>query len=365
MIKIKQIVATLSFVFMLGCSSDEYLQAEVSYLKAKSTHNIHQLVTTLTVLARLASDEYSPLLLKAKQAKGKLLESQKYIEQENYYLAYLSSHDSLHKLYSNESKEVLVKSGSALLPLLSAKKKFDKLYQHPLVALTPLSHYKETPIADWDLLELNARLNKLSENIITLESSINTIKTIDTSSLNSLSSELLLIEFRIKNQLLQIKQTQDYLINLALYRNAKLLITLNHKLSAESFSISQVFSKKKTNIAMRPFINKSKNKYASNKNVIENIFFAASSKAKKRHMVWFSEWKRLEKEIFEPTDGFVNYSLNTKHRDDQLNIYVNDNIIQLPVIDKETTHPMDIFKENKTIHILIEKLAKDSRFFNF
>jgi len=364
MIKVNKIGAILSFVFILGCSSDEYQQAEVLYLKAKNTHNIHQLVTTLSVLARLSPQEYSPLLLKAKQAKVKLLESQKSMEQEDYYLAYISSHDSMHKLYSIESKEVLVKSGGLLLPLLNAKKKFDKLYQHPLVALTPLSQYKESSIIDWDLLELNARLSKSSENMNTLKSSINTIKTINTSAVNSLSSEIRLIELHIENQFQQIKQTQDYLINLALYRNAKLLITLNHKLSEESFSISQIFSKNKTNKAMRPFINKSKSKYAASKYIIENMFFAASSKAKNRHKQWFSKWKKLEKDILEPADGFVNYSLNTKYRNERLMAYVNDNLIQLPVMESKTTNPMNIFQENKTIRILIEKLAKDSRFFN-
>ena len=115
---------------------------------------------------------------------------------------------------------------------------------------------------------------------------------------------------------------------------------------------------------MLPFINESKNKYAASKYIIENMFFAASSKAKNRHKELFKKWQRLEKDILEPTDGFVNYSLNAKLRNERLLVYVNDKLIQLPVKESQTKNPMNIFQENKTIRILIEKLAKDSRFFN-
>ena len=53
MIKDKTIIIILCFLFLLGCSSDKYKQAEQAYLQAKSTHNITQLVTSLTILAKL------------------------------------------------------------------------------------------------------------------------------------------------------------------------------------------------------------------------------------------------------------------------------------------------------------------------
>lgn len=364
MIKDKRIIIKFCFLFLLGCSSDEYKQAEQAYLQAKSTHNITQLVTSLTILAGLAPEEYSSILFKAQEAKDKLIESQKYLEQKNYYLAYLSSHDSLQKMYSMESKKILIKSGNVLLPLLKAKKNLDKTYQHHPSVLASLLRYKESPILDWDLLELNALLNKFSENIISLEKATNTIKAIDTSSLHSLSSELISIDLQINSDLQRFKLAQNYLIELALHRNAQLLISMNHKLSAESFTISQMFNRNKTNIAMVPFINSSKNKYAPSKNIIENMFYASSSKDKHRHIEWFTKWKVLEKDILEPLDGFYDYSLNMKQRNKQLMTYAIEENSQLPNIKNNHLNIMTSFQENKIIRELIKNLATNSRFFN-
>jgi len=364
MIKDNPIIIILCFLFLLGCSSDEYKQAEQAYLQAKSTHNITQLVTSLTILARLDPEEYSSILFKAQEAKSKLIESQQYIEQNNYYLAYLSSHESLQKMYSMESKKILIKSGTVLLPLLKAKNILDKTYQdHPLV-LASLTRYKESPILDWNLLELNALLNKFSVNIISLEKSTNTIKAIDTSSLPSLSSELLSIELQINRDLQRFKLAQNYLIDLALHRNSKLLIDMNDKLSAESFTISQMFNRDKANIAMVPFINRSKNKYAPSKNIIENMFYASSSKDKHRHIEWFKKWKVLEKDILEPLDGFYDYSLNVKLRNKKLMTYAIEEKAQLPKIPNNHLTIMTAFQENKVIRELIKNLKTDSRFFS-
>jgi len=364
MIKDKRIIAILCFLFCLGCTSDEYQQAEQTYLKAKSSHNINQLISSLTVLSRIAPEEYSALLLKAQQANVKLVESKKYIEQNNYYLAYISSHDSLHKVYSVESKKILEESGLVFLPILKAKKNIDKSYQHHPLDITSLAHYEEVPTLDWDLIELNSLLKKFSNNIHSLEKSIGLINTINSPPLSSLSPEILSVELRIKNQLLRYKQAQNYLIDLALYRNAKLLISLNQKLSKENITISQIFNDNKIDDAMRPFLEKSINKYAANKNVIENIFFSASTKAKKHHDVWYKEWQKLEEEIFEPIGGFVNYSLYAKHTNERLMAYVNKKKIQLPSIEKQPMGSLNFFQENKVISALIEKLAKDSRFFH-
>jgi hypothetical protein len=364
MIKDKRIIVILCFVFFIGCSSDEYKQAEQKYVQAKSSHDIDQLVTSLTVLARLAPEEYSPVLIKAKQAKIKLLESQSYIEQKNYYLAYLSSHDSLNSMYSLESKKILIKSGSVLFLLLKAKKNIDKSYQHSLLTFESLSHYKELTPLDWDLIELNALLKKFTKNILSLEASISIMKAINTPTINSLSSELLLVQLSIENQLQRYKTAQNYLIDIALYHNATLLITLNNKLSEESFTISQVFNKSRITKAMRPFIDRSKDKYASSKNIIENIYFSSSSKTKNRHSEWFNKWQRLEKDIFDPIDGFVDYSLNAKYRNERLMAYVKENKIQLPTEKNNIINSTGFFQESKTISSLIEKLTKNSRFFN-
>lgn len=363
MIKYKQLIVLLCSLSFLGCSSDQYQQAKQSYLQAKSTHQINQLITALTDLAKIAPEEYAAHLFKANQAKIKLLEAQKHIKQNDYYLAYLASHDSLQQMYSIESKKILRKSGTALLPLLKAKESIDKSYQHHPLALASLSRYKELPTLDWDLLALNKLLNQLSENILLLETSTNIIKTVNSPALNSLSSELLLIELRIENRLQRFTMAQNYLIGLALHRNAKLLTKLNNKLAGESLTISQVFNKKRENKALLPFIESSQNRYAASKKVIENIFYASASKSRSRHLAWFKKWRSLEKDILEPTGDILDYSLSSESRNEQLMEYVSEKKSRLPELETKRINLKNLFHENKVISALVKKLAKDKRFF--
>ena len=115
---------------------------------------------------------------------------------------------------------------------------------------------------------------------------------------------------------------------------------------------------------MVPFINSSKNKYAPSKNIIENMFYASSSKDKHRHIEWFTKWKVLEKDILEPLDGFYDYSLNMKQRNKQLMTYAIEENSQLPNIKNNHLNIMTSFQENKIIRELIKNLATNSRFFN-
>lgn len=365
MINGKKIITILCFIFIWGCSSDELIQAEQTYLKAKSTHQINQILTSLQVLTKLAPKKYKPLLEKATQAKNKLQTSKKYIEQKNYYLAYLASHDSLQHMYSIEGRAALEESGNVFAPLLKAKKRLNKYYQHHPLDAASLASYQKSPTLDWNLIELNLLLNKFSLNISTLESSKNIIKAIPLSPMNSLSAEILLIEQRIENQLQRFQLARNYLIDIALYRNAKLLVSANHTLTAENINISQIYNNNRIDKAMQPLVVKTIKQYAPNKNVIENMFISASGKAKKHHKVWFKKWQRLEKEVLEPVNGFVDYALYAQHRNEQLMAYINKEKIELPLIPNNIVNSNSFFQEIKAILELIEKLEKDSLFFDY
>jgi hypothetical protein len=357
--KTKQLIMMLCLLFCLGCSSDENEKAELIYQQAKSRHNIDELVEALTVLERLGDVKYLPKLLKAKQARRKYLDSVKHMREKNYYLAYLSSHDSLQQMYSVESKTVLIESGGILLPLIKVKDIFERSKQIPRL----FSQYKNLPIIDWNLLEVNLSLKEYSKNISSLEKAMRIISKMKTNYTNRLLPELNIIELKFEVQLKQIHKEQKYLIDLALFRNAELLIKLNDKLSQENFSISQIFNKNKIDEAMVPFIVKAKNRYALNKYIIENMFFAASFKAKKHHMIWFEKWKELERDILEPTDGFIDYSHKTSLRNERLALYVDKTKIDLSKIKEDILKSDSIFKESKVIRGLIDKLSKDHRFF--
>jgi hypothetical protein len=357
--KTKQVIMILCLLCCLGCSSDENEKAEFIYQQAKSRHNIDELVEALTELERLGDEKYIPRLLKAKQAREKYLDSVKHMRDKNYYLAYLSSHDSLQQMYNVESRTILIESGTILLPLIKVKDILERSKKIPRL----FSQYKNSPVVDWNLLEVNLSLKEYSKNISSLEKAMHIISKMKTNYTNTLLPELNIIELKFEGQLKQIHKEQNYLIDLALFRNAELLIKLNDKLSQENFSISQIFNKNKIDEAMVPFIVKAKNRYALNKYIIENMFFAASFNSKKHHIIWFEKWKEVERDILEPAAGFIDYSYKTRQRNERLALYVDETKIDLSEIEEDIIKSVSIFQESEVIRGLINKLSKDRRFF--
>ncbi len=362
MIKSKLKTIVFSCLIFTGCSSEEYKQAEFEYLQAKSDHKIMPLVDSLTVLARLNPDEYSSSLQIATQAKAKLLAAQEYVEQKDYYAAYLSSHDSLQQLFNSASKKILLKTGVGLLPLIRAKEGIEKSYQHPLLSHSSLSDYKAMPMDDWDLIELNTTLKGLSENIYLLEESKDHIKELYRPNYESLSAELLQLEHEINNRQVDVKFVQNYLLNLALNRSAELLIRLNEKLANESITISQLFNRNKVEAAMRPFIESSQEKYAASKYIVENMYYASSVKNKKLHTAWFKKWQLLEKSILEPSTDFEYYSEQAKHRKTALMNYTNPQKISLPTTEESPPSLLAYFQKKTAIAVLVDRLVIDKRF---
>lgn len=358
----KNKVISICFLFLIGCSSEEYSDAMHSYQEAKSTSHISSLVASLEVLARLNPDKYIPELTIAKSAQLQLLQAQKYLEQDNYYEAYLSSHDSFRKLYTVDSKEILKKSGVVLLPILKAQGTLSKSYLNlPLLSERLLS-FSAVPVTDWDLIKVNTLLKQMSKNILTLKASLNTLQTVEKNSIGTLSVELLQWEAIIEKQLQIYQQSKNYLINLVLYSSANILININKTLANQSLPILTLFSSKNEKKAMIPFFNKAQKQYTAYQQLIENIYFASSKKISENYTDWYPKWKKIEKNIMEPEISLSDYSLQVKERTKKLQPYLNNVNIKQPKLDEYIDNFSIINQQYVNLNILIKKLNQDTKF---
>ena len=362
MFKKNNIIISICFWVLIGCSSEEYTSAMDSYQQAKSTSHISSLVASLEVLARLNPDEYFPELTIAKSAQLQLFKAQKNLDQENYYEAYLSSHDSFRKLYTVESKEILKKSGVVLLPILKAQGTMKKSYLNLPLLSEELLSFNAVPVTDWDLIKVNALLKQLSKNILTLKTSLNILQTIEKNNIGTLSVELLQLEDVHRKQIQSYQQTKDYLINLALYRSANVLININNTLVNQSLPISTLFSSKNEKKAMVPFFNKAQQKYTEYQQLIENIYFSSFQKTNENHIDWYSQWKKIEASILKPETSLSDYSLKADERIKNLQPYLNNDNITQPKLDAYIDDFSIINQQYADLNNLIENLTQDAKF---
>jgi hypothetical protein len=358
----KNKVISMCFLFLIGCSSEEYSDAMHSYQQAKSTSHISSLVASLEVLARLNPEKYFPELTIAKSAQLQLLQAQRNLEQENYYEAYLSSHNSFRQLYTVDSKEILKKSGVVLLPILKAQGTISKSYLNLPLLSDKLLSFSAVPVTEWDLIKVNTLLKKMSGNILTLKASLNTLQTVEKNRMGTLSVELLQWEAVIGKQLQSYQQTKNYLINLVLYRSASVLISINKKLFNQSLPISTLFSSKNEKKAMIPFFNKAQKKYTAYQQLIENIYLASSQKTSGNHTDWYQQWKEIETNILKPKISLSVYSLQVEERIKNLQPYLNNDKIKPPKLDGYIDNFSITNQRYVNLNILIEKLIKDAKF---
>ncbi|MFT5294679.1 MAG: hypothetical protein ACI9YH_000687 [Colwellia sp.] len=358
----KNKVISMCFLFLIGCSSEEYSDAMHSYQQAKSTSHISSLVASLEVLARLNPEKYFPELTIAKSAQLQLLQAQRYLKQENYYEAYLSSHNSFRQLYTVDSKEILKKSGVVLLPILKAQGVISKSYLNLPLLPEKLLSFSAVPVTEWDLIKVNTLLKKMSENILTLKASLNTLQTVEKNSMGTLSVELLQWEAVIGKQIQSYQQTKNYLINLVLYRSASVLININKKLFNQSLPISTLFSSKNEKKAMTPFFNKAQKEYIAYQQLIENIYFSSSQKTSENHTDWYKKWKKIETSILKPEISLSDYSFKAEERIKNLQPYLNNDNIKQPQLDEYIDNFSIINQQYVNLNILIEKLMKDAKF---
>jgi hypothetical protein len=352
-------ICTLTFTFFLiiGCTSPEYDAAIDSYREAKASHLLKPLVVALKKLSKLNPEKFQNELNIAKNAQVKLKEAESYLLNNEFLLAYLASHDSYRTLFSFESQAILIQSGKSFLPIFQAHKNFEYLLEDHFNRLSQeIENYRQSPVQEWDLVALNQLLIRLSESDKALKDSLIVIKN---QQLYLSIQGLVGWQSSIENQHKIVKQTLDYLISLARYRSANLLLTLNRILAEKSrklLSIYRVAESAKYN--MQHYFVKAQQQYYPYKILVENVSLATQLSQKDIHASWYVKWNELESFILEPKGLFEYYPQSAEGRAEQIHQLLRDNNLNPPDLAQLSIN--DNFKEkHPTIYSLIEKLKKD------
>jgi hypothetical protein len=353
----KNFLLVILLLLLTSCSSAEHQEALRLYEIAKANKNITQLTTALTTLAKLAPEEYQAEFIKVAEAKKRLEQAQHAKNQDNNYLAYLASHDSYRSLPSGESKKILISSGKALLPILKAQLAIDKSFQYRPKQLTTLfEKYSLLPVSNWDLIEVNNTVKQLSKAVFELDKALIQI---EIATPNTEIAEISLWQSAITNQMTIVAQARNHFANLARYKSAIELITLNQALTAESKKLLSLVRPKLAQESMYKSFQKAKDKYAPFQNIITNISLAENLSAKDIHTLWYKNWQNIEIAILAPADEFEHYPAKSEKRTRQLATYLNKNNITIPTLADSFDNKTRLSQKQPQLTVLTDKLKED------
>ncbi|NQY64049.1 MAG: hypothetical protein HRT38_10020 [Alteromonadaceae bacterium] len=345
-------------ILLLGCSSAEYNEAINSYQQAKATHQLTPVVKALKKLAKLKPKEFQHQFINAQSAQVKLNEAQQHLTDKEFYLAYLASHDSYRQLYSNESKAILIKSGKKLFPVLKVQTNIEKSLQQTQKQLSQtLTNYQKSPIDDWNLIELNNLLEQLSKTALTLNNSLSRLKK---DNLELILPETIDWQLSIEARLESINQTLNYLVSLARFRSAIILLTLNQTLAEKSKGLLAITNNPESaKQNMQSDLIKAQRQYKPYKILIENVALATYISKKDIHASWYQEWNELESYIMRPQGDFDYYPEFAEERTVQLKRLIQENKF-LPLNLTTDFSKKDEFQhKHQVIFNLIKKLNED------
>jgi len=345
------------FILLIGCSSPEYNAALDAYKQAKAEHQLEPIVIALKTLSKLDPEKYQSKLDIAKVAQFNLKEAKRYLLNNEFHLAYLASHASYRTLFSLESQSILIKSGKLFLPIFLVDRNIEHLFEDNFSSLSQeVENYREHPIQNWNLVALNQLLQQLSKSDKVLKQSL---AIINNKQLNSQFQPIAAWQSNIEARHKVVKNTLDYLVNLALYRSSKNLLILNESLAEDSRKLLSIYvNVKAAKYNLQSYFIKAREQHSPYKVLIENISLATQLSRRDVNANWYKEWNELESFILEPKGLFEYYPQLSAGRTKQLNQLIQENKPNPP--DLTVTLPINDFKlNNSPIYNLIEKLKMD------
>ena len=160
----------------------------------------------------------------------------------------------------------------------------------------------------------------------------------------------------IKAQRAKITQIQNYLIQLALYRSAKLLTQLNVELTEKSLNVLSLVRESLAKEAMEPYFIKANKAYQPYYDVNENLALVSSLNQRNSYAAWYKDWNRVEKSTLVVTEAFSNYPKNFDGRARELSTFTQNEAII--VLNRENSNLQIFMNKNPAIKRLIEKLKR-------
>ncbi|WP_019029164.1 hypothetical protein [Colwellia piezophila] len=361
MVGVVQYILILSLLCLAGCSRIDLHLAENAYAEAKATKQAKPIIAALNTLTMLAPEVYQAKLNSAQMAVINLQRAKSYIAKNNYYLAFIASHESYRALPTIKSKKILIKTGVKIRYLLDAQAGIVKSFQNlPKSIPALLSKYENKPALEWDLIEVNSVIEQLVSATKAMNSSL---KIIEGEQGANLSVEIKKWQLAIQNQLQMINDIQKYLIHLALYKSANVLEDMNNKLTQETVNLLSLVRESLAEAAMRPNFIKANEAYQPYYHLNENLALASSSSRGNSHAVWYQHWHSLELQVLAMSSSFSQYPLAFTERAKQLKLYKAK--LVLPNMSNGFLKLSLFIGKHQAVYSLIDKLHRDRMILNY
>jgi len=338
-----------------ACTPTKHELALNDYQQAIDEKNLPRVISTLTTLTKVAPEKYQVELNRLKQADEQLKSAEIHLKNSNFYLAYLSAHDSFHSFPSPQSKVVLLTSGNVMLKILraeSALKKYTETIPKSLKE-TVLS-YSDIKVTDWDLVKLNKLLEDINTNLLQLHKALAVIKN---NNVNTYSQEFTLWEQSIEQQKAYITLLKTHLINKGLSQSSVKLQKLNQELITNTEDLLSLVREDMAIDALQPIFFKAQQDYQAYLITNENISLAASLGRRNQHSAWYDDWHQLEEETLAIPSPLSDYIKNIKDRANKFNQYIKKEQHSLASVESSTL-TYDITTPN-IVKSLIAKVKKD------
>lgn len=345
----KFILTALVIPIMSACTPSKYDIALTNYQNAIEEKNLTLLLPALTILSQLAPEEYSAELKQIINANKQYLQAVNYLEHANPYLAYITVHDSYQKFPSVQSKDVLLKSGKVMLPLLRVNSALKQsIKQLPSKLQEMVLSYDETPVTEWNLIDVNQLLEKINQSLFALTNA-NTI--LKRNGISNYSTELSLWSASIQAQKQQLLLIKNHIIHSSLNQSALQLQLHNQILVDNSEELLSLVHEKLALQSLQSLFIKTQQQYQPYREANQNISLASSAGNSNKNATWYSRWRQLEDDTLTLPTSVDDYIMTAKQRANEINDYINQKKITVDVSSKLLA-PL-------SINILIKKLKKD------
>ena len=357
----KSYVVVLALLFLASCSRVDLYFAKQEYQKALSNNKPEAIVNALTVLAELAPETYQAKLRKTQSALEQFEKAKAYISENNFYLAFNLAHDSYRAFPTKESKETLLQSGVKIRYLLDSQTSISRSFRSlPKSIDNVIRQYKNKPVTEWDLIELNSLIEQLGASAKDISS---TLKLIERKDSAILPPEINAWISALKRQELMINNIQEYIVNLALFESANVLERLNSKLTQDSINLLALVREELAEETMRPNFARAIEEYQPYFDLNENLALASSPFGNNRHALWYKGWHSVEINVLKPKKAFAKYPETFNQRTRQLGRF-NKKIIA-PDLKQGYTSLSSFITNHQAVYSLVAKLKKDRMLLNY
>jgi len=324
---------------------------------------MHVILSTLKQLAIIDHAAYGAKFIRAKTAIEKIELAKVSFNNNDYFSAYLLSHHSYHLFPYFQAKELLVTTGKELIDLLNVQFKIDQSFKlSPKLIDKQLNKYKNQPISEWNLFEVNSFIEKLNYNSKTLQESINILKSINHDTKKFAKSQW---QKDLKKQKVSMTDAKEIIIGIAQNVSASILLSINENLLKKSTKMLSLVNLSSAQQNLQPIFLKAQVDYFPFQTLIENLSLADANNYKGTHSPWYKNWSKIENDVLNFDMNLLDYPHKTKIVSQQLLSYLNkyDKSNVLPKIQYQNLRALN--KNHQEIQLLIKKLSIDKVLINY